>query len=116
MYKQQASQELAIRELARRSFYHFLLLKWERFEEKKLLKSWHIEYLCKVLECTQKNTCENEELITRLILNMPPSYGKTEIIARCFIAWSLGRNPEKNFFTSPTAMSYAKEFVNKLES
>ncbi|TPH83356.1 terminase large subunit domain-containing protein [Helicobacter pylori] len=110
MYKQQASQELAIRELARRSFYHFLLLKWERFEEKKLLKSWHIEYLCKVLECTQKNTCENEELITRLILNMPPSYGKTEIIARCFIAWSLGRNPEKKLFY----ISYSDELCKRV--
>ncbi len=108
--KEQAKKELAIRELARRSFYHFLLLKWERFENKKLLKSWHIEYLCKLLECTQKNTSENEELITRLILNMPPSYGKTEIIARCFIAWSLGRNPEKKIFY----ISYSDELCKRV--
>ncbi|GAA9671619.1 phage terminase large subunit [Helicobacter pylori] len=108
--KQEVLKELAIRELARRDFYQFLLLKWERFENKELLKSWHIEYLCKVLECTQKDTCENEELIKRLILNMPPSYGKTEIIARCFIAWSLGRNREKKFFY----ISYSDELCKRV--
>ncbi|WP_158654318.1 hypothetical protein, partial [Helicobacter cinaedi] len=38
------------------------------------------------------------ELITRLMINMPPSYGKTEIIARSFIAWALGRDRKRKFF------------------
>ncbi len=80
MDKQRALKELAIRELARRDFYQFLRLKWERYENKPFLKNWHIRYLCKVLECTQPNTCQKDELIRYLILNMPPSYGKTEIM------------------------------------
>ncbi len=109
MDKQRALKELAIRELARRDFYQFVCLKWKRYENKPFLDNWHIKYLCRVLECTQENTSENEEVITRLILNMPPSYGKTEIIARCFIAWSLGRNPGKKIFY----ISYSDELCKR---
>lgn len=108
--KQRAVKEIAIRELARRDFYHFLRLKWERYENKPFLDSWHIKYLCKILECTQPNTCQKDELIRRLILNMPPSYGKTEIIARCFIAWSLGKDRTKKIFY----ISYSDELCRKI--
>ncbi|WP_104748586.1 hypothetical protein [Helicobacter cetorum] len=107
---QNLKKELALRELARRDFYYFLKLKWERFNNELLLESWHIEYLCKVLECTQPNTCKKEELIKRLILNMPPSYGKTEIIARCFIAWSLGHDKSKKIFY----VSYSDELCKRI--
>lgn len=110
MDKQRALKELALRELARRDFYQFLRLKWERYENKPFLDNWHIEYLCKVLECTQANTCQSDELIRRLILNMPPSYGKTEIIARCFIAWSLGKDRTKKIFY----ISYSDELCRKI--
>ncbi|GAA9453795.1 hypothetical protein HpUBN11_10340 [Helicobacter pylori] len=110
MDKQRALKELAIRELARRDFYQFVRLKWERYENKPFLDNWHIEYLCKVLECTQPNTCQSDELIKRLILNMPPSYGKTEIIARCFIAWSLGKDRSKKIFY----ISYSDELCRKI--
>ncbi|WRE56574.1 hypothetical protein KVE72_03055 [Helicobacter pylori] len=113
MDKKRALQELALRELARRDFYQFLRLKWERYENKPFLDNWHIKYLCKVLECTQSNTCQSDELIRRLILNMPPSYGKTEIIARCFIAWSLGKDRTKKFFTFLTAMNCAERSLTK---
>ncbi len=110
MDKQRALKELAIRELARRDFYQFVRLKWERYENKPFLDNWHIKYLCKVLECTQPNTCQSDELIKRLILNMPPSYGKTEIIARCFIAWSLGKDRTKKIFY----ISYSDELCRKI--
>ncbi|MGN8518327.1 hypothetical protein ACR9M8_06280 [Helicobacter pylori] len=110
MDKQRALKELAIRELARRDFYQFLRLKWERYENKPFLDNWHIKYLCRVLECTQPNTCQSDELIRRLILNMPPSYGKTEIIARCFIAWSLGKDRTKKIFY----ISYSDELCRKI--
>ncbi len=110
MDKQRALKELAIRELARRDFYQFVRLKWERYENKPFLDNWHIKYLCKVLECTQPNTCQSDELIRRLILNMPPSYGKTEIIARCFIAWSLGKDRTKKIFY----ISYSDELCRKI--
>jgi len=35
--------------------------------------------------------------IKRLIINIPPRYGKTELAVKCFIAWCLARNPQSKF-------------------
>ena len=52
------------------------------------------------------------EVITRLMVNMPPSYGKTEIIARNFIAWALGNFPHRKFFY----VSYSDELCKKISN
>ena len=52
------------------------------------------------------------EIITRLMVNMPPSYGKTEIIARNFIAWALGNFPHRKFFY----VSYSDELCKKISN
>ncbi|WP_231630291.1 hypothetical protein [Helicobacter heilmannii] len=88
----------------------FVKLKWARYNLAPFLDSWHIQYLCKVLECTQPNTAEGHKLLTRLMINMPPSYGKTEIIARCFIAWALGLNRGRKFFY----ISYSDDLCRKI--
>jgi len=33
----------------------------------------------------------------RLIINIPPRYGKTELAVKCFIAWALAKNPAAKF-------------------
>ena len=33
----------------------------------------------------------------RLIINIPPRYGKTEVAVKCFIAWALAKNPISKF-------------------
>ena len=35
--------------------------------------------------------------IKRLIINIPPRYGKTELALKSFIAWSLAKNPASKF-------------------
>jgi predicted phage terminase large subunit-like protein len=35
--------------------------------------------------------------INRLIINIPPRYGKTELAVKCFIAWALAKNPQSKF-------------------
>lgn len=35
--------------------------------------------------------------IKRLIINIPPRYGKTELAVKCFIAWALAKNPQSKF-------------------
>ncbi len=82
-------KELAKRALARKSLKEFVLLKWQRYNQMTFNDSWHYDYLCAVLESTLPQS--DSKPITRLMLNMPPSYGKTEIIARSFIAWALGK-------------------------
>ena len=65
-----------------------------------------------VQTCKKDNakTKSQTELITRLMINMPPSYGKTEIIARSFIAWALGRDRKRKFFY----ISYSDELCKKI--
>lgn len=101
---------------ARRNLKDFVLLKWERYNKAPFLDNWHYDYLCKVLESTlpQDTTYykSNEDILTRLMINMPPSYGKTEIIARCFIAWALGHYPQRKFFY----ISYSDELCKKISN
>jgi len=33
----------------------------------------------------------------RLIINIPPRYGKTELAVKCFISWALAKNPQSKF-------------------
>lgn len=113
--KQEAYKKLQ----ARLDFKSFVLLKWERFNQSHFIDNWHYDYLCKVLEATlplaarqEKHIQNNAKLIRQLMLNMPPSYGKTEIIARCFIAWALGNFPHRKFFY----ISYSDELGHKISA
>jgi predicted phage terminase large subunit-like protein len=49
----------------------------------------------KELASTLEKVAKGE--ITRLIINIPPRYGKTEIAVKMFIAWSLAKNPKSKF-------------------
>lgn len=107
--KNKALRELALRELAKRDLKTFLLLKWKRFNKMPFLDNWHFDYLAKVLEHTLPEFSKNKPL-RRLILNMPPSYGKTESIARTFIPWALGNNPYRKFIY----LSYSEDLGRKI--
>jgi len=57
--------------------------------------------------------------IKRLIINIPPRYGKTEIAAKMYIAWSLAKNPAAKFihlsYSDSLALdnsSMTKEYIN----
>ncbi|MFQ6341369.1 hypothetical protein [Campylobacter sp. VTCC 70190] len=105
-------KELLLRELAKRDFYTFLKLKWERYNKAPFLDNWHFKYLCKILSYTLHTHAPQNELITRLMLNMPPSYGKTETIARSFIAWALGADKTRKFIY----ISYSDELCRKISN
>lgn len=121
-------KESILRARARLDFKSFVLLKWERYNKSHFLDNWHYDFICKVLESTLPNppqlnpaqpnpAQEVKKLVqnrplTRLILNMPPSYGKTEIFARCFIAWALGHYPQRKFIY----ISYSDELCRKISN
>lgn len=46
--------------------------------------------------------------ITRLIINIPPRYGKTDIAVKAFVAWTIANNPKAKFIH----LSYSDELVN----
>lgn len=105
-----AKRELALRTYAKRDLKAFLLLKWERFNKKPFIDNWHYDYLCKILENTLPNS---NNQIKRLMLNMPPSYGKTEIIARTFLAWALGLDRSRKFIYITYNDTLCKKIINE---
>lgn len=112
--KEKSKKELALRQLAKNDLKTFLLLKWQRYNKQYFMDNWHFDYICKILSLTLKDYANsyNAPLITRLMLNMPPSYGKTEVIARTFIAWALGRNKTRKFIY----ISYSDELCRKISN
>lgn len=79
------------RELARRSLYEFVKYKFEFYYSMPFLDNWHYGYLCEILHLILRGQLYN------VIISMPPSYGKTEIIARSFIPYALGLYPNMKF-------------------
>lgn len=74
------------RELARRDLLHYARYMFAEFHEIEFLEDWYHELLCQVLMAVYRGE------INRLIINMPPSYGKTEFAVKLFISWVLGQN------------------------
>jgi hypothetical protein len=72
--------------MAKKDMLHYARWIFEEFYEEKFLESWYHELLCSVLMAVAKGD------ITRLIIEMPPSYGKTEFAVKLFISWVLGEN------------------------
>jgi len=62
----------------------------KRFK-KKFVVNHHHEKICNILERVMRGE------ITRLIINMPPRYGKTEIAVKQFIPHCLSLNPSALF-------------------
>src|SRR5258707_3637733 len=48
--------------------------------------------------------------IDRLMLNVPPRHGKSELASRRFPAWFLGNHPDKHFISASASFSLAEEF------
>ncbi|MCL9820600.1 terminase family protein [Helicobacter sp. 14348-15] len=109
-----AQKELALREKARRDFKTFLYLKWQRYDKKDFLHNWHFEYLTNVLTHTIPKYCKdkNQSLLTRIMLNMPPSYGKTETLARAFIPYALGVDRSRKFMY----VSYSDDLCKRISN
>lgn len=104
----------AQRNLARLDFKTFLLQKWQHYNKATFNDNWHFDYLAKILESTLPYTYakKNTNILTRVMINMPPSYGKTETIARSFIAWALGQNRKRKIIY----ISYSDELCRKISN
>ena len=96
--------ELARRELARRKLLEQMRFMFEHYYNAPFIEGWHHAYICEHLEATFKGE------IRFLIVNMPPSYGKTEMCVRQFVPYALGRNPS----TKMIYTSYSDELSKKV--
>jgi predicted phage terminase large subunit-like protein len=66
-----------------------------------MLENWHQREVCKALERVILGKTN------RLIINIPPRSGKTEIAVKSFIAWAMGLYPDAEFIHA----SYSKRLA-----
>lgn len=66
-----------------------------------MLDNWHQARICKSLERVYTGRTN------RLIINVPPRSGKTEVAVKAFIAWSMGLAPDSEFIHA----SYSKRLA-----
>lgn len=91
--KKAAIREKAIRELERRhsqkrgSLIEFIKYFFKQEKNKDFKDSWYHHVIANKLTEVLDGKCR------RLIINIPPRHGKTELITKCFPVWALGKNP-----------------------
>lgn len=66
--------------------------------------NWHHDEIAKALEAVERGE------ITRLIIEMPPRHGKSQLASVYFPAWYLGRNPDKEVITASYSGDLAVKF------
>lgn len=89
--------------LCRKDLLSYARYIFEEEYETPLLESWYHELLCNAL----MRVAEGQ--VTRLIINIPPAYGKTEFAVRLFVSWFLGNAPKKRVIYT----SYSDDLANK---
>lgn len=75
------------RELAKRKLIEWTKYSFEHYDKQKFMLNWHHEYVAEHLEAVYEGE------ITRLIINFPPSYTKTEMTVKRFGSWGIGKRP-----------------------
>ena len=96
-------QEPIVQAKCRKDLLHYARYIFEEEYETPLLESWYHTLLTKAL----MKVADGD--ITRLIINIPPAYGKTEFAVRLFVSWVLGNAPKKRFIYT----SYSDDLATK---
>ena len=102
-------QELASREIARRSILHFIT----RFH-RDYMPGWVHHELCEKLKEFAKRVLEGKS--PRLMVMMPPRLGKSTIASQYFPAWFLGNNPDQEVIGCSYALSLQLAFSRRIRS
>jgi len=103
-----AKRELAIRHLSRHHLLPFVL----RMEPADYLPGWVHKDICQRLEQFERDILDKKS--PRLMLQMPPRHGKSQLASVNFPAWYLGRNPKHEVISATYAGSLAKDFSKKV--
>ena len=110
-----ALREKARREKARRRLLDFCIYMMGRYPA----RARHLQLLCSALEDVERYVASGgREGTGRLMVFMPPRYWKSMTSSRLFVAWFLGRNPDKRViltsYTGDLAFKHsrgARDFV-----
>ena len=111
--KLQITRELAKRELEKRhkkqreSIIDCLIHYFKEELNKDFQDNWHYREIENKLNKVLKGE------ITRLIINVPPGSGKTEIITKFFPVWALATNPQLQFIVTGYSASLTQSFASE---
>jgi len=95
-------------EVARRSLYEFVKLMWPVLEPGTAFQDgWHIRLLCDQLEAVTRGQ------IRRLIINLPPRHGKSNIVSILWPAWVWATYPEHRWLFVSYASSLAEQHASR---
>ena len=91
-----------IMQAGRHSLIDFSIITHRKYDP-----NWHHEELAKGLELVEQGK------IRRLIIQMPPRHGKSQLATINFPAWYIGRNPTKEVITACYSADLAQDFGSK---
>lgn len=89
--KKLTNEQKVIKYKAENELLFFARYLYKENTKRTFQVSPHFITIAKTLEKVANNE------INRLIINIPPRYGKTELAVKMFIAWSLAKNPQSKF-------------------
>lgn len=96
--KKLTDEEYLIRETCENSFYEFTKHAWKIIEGNAIFRpGWHLEAICAHLEALYKLQ------INRLIINLPPRLGKSNVCSVLYCAWVWTKEPHYRFLYSAYA-------------
>lgn len=97
------TRSLSLEEIAltQARLYNFARYVFRARRGHDMLENWHQRQICEMLERVYLGD------ITRLIINIPPRSGKTELAVKAFMAWSMGLFPDSEFIHA----SYSKRLA-----
>jgi len=111
--KKQILKEIVARELKERhknqreSLIDCLIHYFDKELNKSFDDNWHY----RMIEEKLNKVLTGE--ITRLIINVPPGSGKTEIITKFFPVWALAKNPMLQFIVTGYSASLTQSFASE---
>lgn len=85
------SEEIVLKSLCENSLLFFTRYIYKENHNRNFVVAPHFVKIAETLEKVASGE------IKRLIINIPPRYGKTEIAVKNFIAWGLAKNPQSKF-------------------
>jgi predicted phage terminase large subunit-like protein len=101
----QAALELLTRRKARKS-----LIEFTKYTLPQYIEAKHHTLIAQKLEAVERGE------IDRLMINMPPRHGKSELASRRFPAWFLGRHPTKSIIAASYNSDLASDFGRQVRN
>ena len=105
--KESAMQELAKRELARRSYREYLAYAHDGTWIRTRMSSFIADEVQKFIEADTGHAYDI------LVVNCPPQHGKSMTISESLPSWVLGKYPEKNIIVASYDSDFAERFCKK---